>query len=88
VRPLSTALIKRKDIQVSEFDSVYRKFEVVSSSSTSIKDAIQNAISRSNSTIDHAQWLEITRTIGHVVDGKVVHYQVHMHIGFLMEDAT
>ena len=71
-----------------EFDSVYRKIEVVGSFSTNIKDAIQNAISRSNSAIDHAQWLEITRTIGLVVDGKVGDYQVLMHIGFRMKDAT
>jgi dodecin len=72
---------------VSESDSVYRKIEVVGSSSSSIEDAIQNAISRAHSTIDHVQWFEIARTTGHVVDGKVGHYQVHMQIGFRMKDA-
>jgi dodecin len=87
VQVQSVAPIKRKDTQVSESDSVYRKIEVVGSSSTSIEDAIQNAVSRANSTIDHVQWFEITRTTGHVVDGKVGHYQVYMHSGFRMEDA-
>ena len=72
---------------MSESDSVYRKIEVVGSSSSSIEDAIQNAISSAHSTIDHVQWFEITRTTGHVVDGKVGHYQVHMQIGFRMKDA-
>ena len=71
---------------MSEYDNVYRKIEVVGSSSTSIEDAIQNAVSRADSTLDHVEWFEVVETRGHVKDGKVAHFQVALKIGFRMND--
>ena len=66
-------------------DHVYKKIEIVGSSTTSIEDAIENAVSRAGQSVDHLGWFEVTETRGHIVDGKVKHYQVTVKIGFTLE---
>lgn len=66
-------------------DAVYRKVEVVGSSQKSIEDAIEGAIARASSTLRNVEWFEVQETRGHVVDGKVGHYQVVLKVGFRME---
>lgn len=66
-------------------DAVYRKVEVVGSSPKSIEDAIEGAIDRASSTLRNVEWFEVVETRGHVVDGKVGHYQVVLKVGFRME---
>jgi len=63
----------------------YKKIEVVGSSTTSIEDAIQNAITECNKSVKNMDWFEVTETRGHIVDGKVGHFQVTMKIGFRIE---
>jgi len=36
-------------------------------------------------TVRNIQWFTITETRGHVVDGKVAHWQVSLKIGFTLE---
>ena len=60
----------------------YKKVEVVGSSTTSIEDAIQNALSECAKSLHHMEWFEVTETRGHIVDGKVGHYQVALKVGF------
>ncbi len=64
---------------------VYKKSEVVGSSKTSIEDAIESAIARASSTIKNIDWFEVIETRGHILDGKVGHYQVTLKIGFRLE---
>jgi flavin-binding protein dodecin len=66
-------------------DHVYKKVELVGSSATSIEDAIQNAIGTASKTLKHLEWFEVAETRGHIVDGKVGHYQVVMKVGFRIE---
>jgi flavin-binding protein dodecin len=66
-------------------DHVYKKVELVGSSETSIEAAIQNAIEAASKTLKHLQWFEVMETRGHIVDGKVGHYQVVMKVGFHIE---
>ena len=63
-------------------DHVYKIVELVGSSPTSIEDAVQGAIARASSTIDHIRWFEVLETRGHVEGGKVSHYQVTIKVGF------
>ena len=65
---------------------VYKVVEVVGSSETSIDDAIQTAISRTNETVRNLRWFEVMETRGQIDDGKIAHYQVTLKIGFTMED--
>ncbi|MBL3555128.1 MULTISPECIES: dodecin [Marinobacter] len=64
---------------------VYKKVEVVGSSTKSIEDAIENAIAECSKNLRNIEWFEVQETRGHVVDGKVGHYQVVLKIGFRIE---
>ena len=67
-------------------DNVYKIIEIVGSSETSIEDAIQKAIGRAATTLRDIGWFEVKETRGHVVDGRVAHYQVTLKIGFTLAD--
>jgi flavin-binding protein dodecin len=64
---------------------VYKLVELVGSSSSSTDDAIRNAIETANKTLRHVDWFQVTETRGHVVDGKVGHFQVTLRVGFRIE---
>lgn len=63
----------------------YKLIELVGSSTTSTDDAIRNAIEKSSQTVRNMDWFEVTETRGHIVDGKVAHYQVTLKVGFRLE---
>ena len=65
-------------------DHIYKIVELVGSSPNSIEDAIQGAIARASSTLENIRWFEVLETRGHVVDGKVDHYQVTIKVGFTL----
>ena len=66
-------------------DHVYKKVEVVGSSSVSIDDAISQGVQRTAETISHVEWFEVSEIRGHVENGKVGHYQVVMKVGFRLD---
>jgi flavin-binding protein dodecin len=63
----------------------YKLVELVGSSPSSSDDAIRNAIIRASATIKHIDWYQVIESRGHVIDGKVAHYQVTLKIGFRIE---
>jgi len=65
---------------------VYKYVELVGSSTTGTDDAIRNAIETASRTLRHIEWFEVMETRGHVVDGKVAHYQVTVKLGFRLEE--
>ena len=65
---------------------VYKKVEIVGSSTVSMDDAIHNVIARASETINHLDWFEVIEQRGHIVDGKVGHFQVTLKIGFRLHD--
>ncbi len=67
-------------------EHVYKVVELVGSSATSIEDAVQAAITRANQTLRNLRWFEVLETRGQVEDGKILHYQVTLKVGFKMED--
>ena len=67
-------------------DHVYKKIELVGSSATSIEEAVTNALARAAETVRNMRWFEVTETRGHIVDGKVDHWQVTLKVGFTLED--
>ena len=66
-------------------DHVYKIVELVGTSTASTDDAIQRAIDTAAKTVRHIDWFEVIQTRGHVVDGKVAHYQVSLKVGFRLE---
>ncbi len=63
----------------------YKKIEVVGSSPKSTDDAIRNALAECSKTLHHLDWFEVSDTRGHVVDGKVAHFQVTLKVGMRIE---
>ena len=64
----------------------YKKIEIVGSSTIGTDDAIQNAIAKAALTIKNMDWFEVLETRGHIVDGKIAHYQVTIKVGFRLQD--
>lgn len=60
----------------------YHKVEIVGSSKNSIEEAINNAITQCGKTNSNLDWFEVTETRGHIVDGRVGHFQVTLKIGY------
>ncbi len=66
-------------------DHVYKKIELTGSSTISIEDAVEKAIAEAAKSLRCLRWFEVTETRGHIVDGKVEHWQVTVKIGFTLE---
>lgn len=64
---------------------VYKQLELTGSSSVGIEDAVSRAIAKASETVRNIQWFSVTETRGHVVDGKVAHWQVSLKVGFTLE---
>lgn len=67
-------------------DHVYKLLELTGSSPTSSDDAVRRAIAKASESVRNIQWFQVTETRGHVVDGKVGHWQVTVKVGFTLED--
>ena len=65
-------------------DHIYKKLELVGSSTTSIEDAVTNALTRAQKTIRNMRWFEVIETRGHIEDGKVNEWQVTVKVGFTL----
>ncbi|VXB52751.1 Dodecin [Pseudomonas sp. 8BK] len=65
----------------------YKKIEIVGSSKVSIEDAIENALTECAKSVRNMDWFEVVETRGHIVDGKVGHYQVTLKIGFRLSSS-
>lgn len=67
-------------------EHVYKVIEIVGSSKTGTDDAIRVAIEKASETIRHINWFQVVETRGHVVEGKVAHFQVVLKVGFRIEE--
>ncbi|MGI8957617.1 MAG: dodecin [Chthoniobacterales bacterium] len=66
-------------------EHVYKKIELVGSSTTSIEDAVQNAISLAAKTIRQMRWFEVIETRGHIEENQINHWQVTVKVGFTLD---
>jgi len=66
-------------------DHVYKKLELVGSSTASIDDAIKNAISKSGESVKHMRWFEVEQIRGEIEKGEVAHFQVTVKVGFTID---
>ena len=66
-------------------EHVYKHLELTGSSKIGIEDAVTNAIERASKTVRNIHWFQVTETRGHVVDGKVSHWQVTINAGFTLD---
>ena len=62
---------------------VYKKVEVIGTSSQSVEAAIQLAVDRARDSLKNLSWFEVQEVRGHINDvGKVSEYQVVLKIAF------
>jgi flavin-binding protein dodecin len=66
-------------------DHVYKQLELTGSSTVGIEDAVQKAISKAHLSIRNLHWFSITETRGHIIDGKIAHWQVSIKAGFRID---
>ena len=64
---------------------IYKKIELVGSSTEGSDKAIKNALARAGESVRNMDWFEVVETRGHIVDGAVAHWQVVIKVGFRME---
>lgn len=67
-------------------DHIYKKIELVGSSSKSIEDAVNNAIAKAAKSLHNLRWFEVVETRGQIEGSKVAHWQVTIKIGFTLDD--
>ncbi len=61
---------------------VYKKIDVVGTSSMNLEDAIQKAVARSSETVRNMSWFEVSEIRGRIEGGDVTQWQVTVSIGF------
>ncbi len=62
---------------------IYKKVEVIGTSSVGVDDAIQRAVDRARESLEKLSWFEVQDVRGHIDDdGKVSEYQVVLKIAF------
>lgn len=67
-------------------EHVYKKIELVGSSPVSSDEAIKNALTRASATLKNLDWFEVTEIRGHLIDGKLAHWQVALKVGLRVEE--
>lgn len=68
-------------------ENVYKIIELTGTSQTSIKDAIQHALTRASKKVRNLRWFQVVETRGDINnEGKVGHWQVTLKVGFRLED--
>jgi dodecin len=67
-------------------DHVYKSVEITGSSADGVKEAIDTAIAKASQSLRALDWFEVKEIRGHIVEGRVAHYQVTLKIGFRLED--
>ncbi|SDP86882.1 hypothetical protein SAMN05428967_4009 [Phyllobacterium sp. YR620] len=66
-------------------DHVYKKIELVGSSTDSVDSAIKNAIARTSKSARQLDWFEVDQIRGHIQDGEVARFQVVLKAGFRLD---
>jgi flavin-binding protein dodecin len=64
---------------------VYKSLELTGSSSTSIEDAVSNAVGKASKTMHNLRWFEVTNIRGEIENNAVAYWQVTMKLGFTLD---
>jgi flavin-binding protein dodecin len=66
-------------------DPVYKKIELVGTSTESFSDAAANAIAKAAESVRNMSWFEVVEQRGSIADGQVRQFQVTLSVGFRVE---
>lgn len=67
-------------------DHIYKKIELVGSSTEGVEQAVNNAVDKAARTVRNMRWFEVLDIRGHLEDNKVAHWQVTVKIGFTLDE--
>ena len=67
-------------------DKVYKKIDVVGTSSMNLEDAIQRAVTKSSESLRNMSWFEVGEIRGRIEEDTVSQWQVTVTIGLAVED--
>jgi hypothetical protein len=62
-------------------DSVFKKIQLVGTSTKSLSEAIANAVAKAAHDGSNLSWFEVVEQRGRIVDGKIHEYQVTVNLG-------
>ncbi|MDN3513212.1 MAG: dodecin family protein [Candidatus Brocadia sp.] len=65
---------------------IYKVIELAGTSTTTMEDAIQNAISRASKTLRNMRWFQVIETRGRIEREKITRWEVVLKIGFALEE--
>ena len=65
---------------------IYKVIELAGTSTTTMEDAIQNAISRASKTLRNMRWFQVIETRGRIEREKINRWEVVLKIGFALEE--
>ena len=66
-------------------DTVYKKIELVGTSTESFSAAAASAVAKAQKTVRGMRWFEVTEQRGRISDEKIVEYQTTIQVGFHLE---
>jgi len=66
-------------------NTVYRKTELVGTSTTGFDDAVRHALERAQKTLRNVQWFEVKEQRGRLTAAGI-EYQADVVVGFALED--
>ena len=66
-------------------EAVFKKIELVGTSSKSFSEAVANAVAKAAQTERNLSWFEVVEQRGRIVDGKVHEFQVTVRLGARLE---
>lgn len=67
-------------------DHVYKIIEITGTSTKSIEEAVQNALTRASATVRNMRWFQVIETRGSINNAQVAHWQVTIKIGFTLDE--
>ncbi len=67
-------------------DHVHKLIELTGTSTKTMEDAIQNAVTKASKSVRNMRWFEVVDNRGNVENGRITQWQVTVKIGFTLED--
>jgi flavin-binding protein dodecin len=67
-------------------DHIYKQLELTGSSTSSIEEAVNNALVKASKTVHNLRWFEIVEIRGEIGDKAVSHWYTTMKIGFTLDE--
>ena len=64
---------------------VYKYIHIVGTSSSSIDDAIRDAITEATKTVNNIEWAELGRVTFRIIDNQLEEFQAEVKIGFKID---